>query len=340
MKPENTVSIIIPVYNLEDYISECLDSIIDTQCKNCEIIIVNDGSTDNSLAIIEEYEEKIDSIKIIDKSNGGVASARNEGIKNVNGDYIYFLDGDDIAAPKLLETMINFLNDYPGADIYYGSFKTYDENNKEASDLHYNKIKTTVQVSNNPLVFLQKVMEQDPLCVLLSRHLYSRRTIENNKIYFDESLSVGEDFDFFFRYFCIIESVVEIDLPFYYYRSTRPGSLTYSQDAHKVYITFENRKWFYNHFQNLYTETHDDLYIELRNLMARYFMSIIPLIERVDRIERSELYDYVTENMDILRDAPDLRHKVSRFLYKIFGIKNGSYIVNFGFKIRVWLKNL
>ena len=99
------VSIIVPVYNVEKYLSKCLDSLIDQTLKEIEIIAVNDGSTDSSLKILEEYEEKYNNIKVYTKENGGLSDARNYGLQYVAGEYIAFLDSDDYVDTTLYEKM-------------------------------------------------------------------------------------------------------------------------------------------------------------------------------------------------------------------------------------------
>ena len=99
-------SIIIPVYNMEQYLGECLDSVIGQTYKNLEIICVNDGSKDSSLDILKEYEKKDNRIKIIDKENDGVSMARNDGISVATGDYIIFVDSDDTIEPDYIEKIV------------------------------------------------------------------------------------------------------------------------------------------------------------------------------------------------------------------------------------------
>ena len=89
------VSVIIPCYNTEKYLKECLDSVINQTLKDIEIICINDGSTDNSLEILKEYAQKDERIKLIDRENKGVAKSRNEGIRKVTGQFVCFMDPDD-----------------------------------------------------------------------------------------------------------------------------------------------------------------------------------------------------------------------------------------------------
>lgn len=95
MKMKDRVSIIIPVYNCSKFLNKCMESILNQDYTNIEVILVNDGSTDDSLKICEKIQEKDSRVVVINKENGGVSSARNEGLKNATGEYIFFVDGDD-----------------------------------------------------------------------------------------------------------------------------------------------------------------------------------------------------------------------------------------------------
>ena len=100
------VSIIIPIYNVEKYLTKCINSVINQTHKNIEIICVNDGSTDNSLEILKDLSQKDSRIKVINKKNGGLSSARNEGLKYVTGKYVYFLDSDDWIEPDTISLLL------------------------------------------------------------------------------------------------------------------------------------------------------------------------------------------------------------------------------------------
>ena len=102
------VSIIVPVYNVENYLAKCLDSLISQTYQNIEILVVNDGSKDNSEQIIQEYAQKYpEKIKPFNKENGGLSDARNFGIDRATGDYIGFVDSDDYVSPTMFEEMVN-----------------------------------------------------------------------------------------------------------------------------------------------------------------------------------------------------------------------------------------
>lgn len=118
---KNMVSVIVPVYNIEKYLKECIESIINQSYKNIEIILVDDGSTDKSGIICDEFEKLEKRIKVIHKENGGAASAKNRGLDEANGEYICFVDGDDYIFIDFIEDLYNQLIEY-NADISECSF--------------------------------------------------------------------------------------------------------------------------------------------------------------------------------------------------------------------------
>lgn len=105
MNSEPLVSVIIPVYNVEDYLRTCLDSVLNQTYKNLEIIIVNDGSTDASRSICEEYTKKDARCTLVNKANGGLSSAKNTGLEKVHGEWLTFVDSDDYVAPNYIQYM-------------------------------------------------------------------------------------------------------------------------------------------------------------------------------------------------------------------------------------------
>lgn len=124
------VSVIVPVYNVEKYLKECLDSVAGQTYRNLEIILVDDGSTDNSGVIVDEYKKKTGDkrIKIMHKKNGGLSSARNAGMKHTNGEYIVFVDSDDYIDKAYIEKLYNIAC-REKADIVACSFKSYSYDN-------------------------------------------------------------------------------------------------------------------------------------------------------------------------------------------------------------------
>ena len=119
------VSVIVPVYNVQDYLRECLDSIVNQTLKDIEIICVNDGSTDKSLSILEEYAKGDNRFIILSKSNSGYGHTINTGMSKAKGEYVIIVESDDIAFPDMLEKMCNAA-DNKKADIVRANYYDYD----------------------------------------------------------------------------------------------------------------------------------------------------------------------------------------------------------------------
>ena len=124
------ISIIVPIYNVEKYLRECLDSLIHQTLKEIEIICVNDGSTDNSAQILEEYRLKDNRIKVIHKENGGLGSAYNLGIEKATGGYIGFVESDDVARPEMFEDLYSLITEYDCDLVKSDYYLYYSSKNK------------------------------------------------------------------------------------------------------------------------------------------------------------------------------------------------------------------
>ena len=118
------ISIIVPVYNAEKYLQKCLDSILEQTYQNLEIIIVNDGSTDNSGQICHEYEQKDSRIIYMEKENGGVSDTRNTGLDRMTGSYVTFVDSDDWLEPNYVQFLYEKLIEHQ-ADIVVGNYTRF-----------------------------------------------------------------------------------------------------------------------------------------------------------------------------------------------------------------------
>lgn len=134
---EIKVSVIIPVYNVENYIEECITSVINQTLRDIEIICVNDGSTDGSTAIMEEFHKKDSRIRIINQDNAGLSVARNTGIENAVGEYIYFLDSDDFINSDTLEVLYGEAKKYDLDNIYFDGDAIYENEELEITQKSY-----------------------------------------------------------------------------------------------------------------------------------------------------------------------------------------------------------
>jgi len=209
-----SVSVIVPIYNVEKYLSKCINSILIQTHKNLEIILVDDGSLDNSGKIADEYIGKDNRIKVIHKSNAGVSSARNTGIEAATGDYICFSDADDLLELDYVEYMLNLIVE-GDADVSYtsGMFTTY---HKEQIVKDYISIFTAEEATVAILCY--KV----PIGVYCK--MFKRDFLNKENIRFVPNIYIGEGFNFNTACFQRANRVVVGLKKIYFYRRNNSDS--------------------------------------------------------------------------------------------------------------------
>ena len=223
MLEKKLVSVIIPVYNVEKYIKQCLESIINQTLKEIEIIIVNDGTKDNSMKIVEEYiADK--RIKIINKENGGISSARNAGMEIAQGEYIYFIDSDDFVEKEVLSTL--YENSENGKmDIVFSNFSYYNDRTKKEKKAKF--IFPFKENINKGYYYLYNGEE-----INVWNRLYKKEFLEKYNFKFIEGI-IYEDQDFGFKTIMLAEKIKYVENYGYKYRTDREGSIMSSQKKEK-----------------------------------------------------------------------------------------------------------
>ena len=212
-------SIIVPVYNVECYLPMCIDSIRNQTFGDYEVLCVIDGSTDRSEAILRLFEHVEPRIRLIRKENGGLSSARNAGIREAKGDYLVFLDSDDMLSRKALETLNRELAGYDanvitfGAEIYPSSY----------NDGWLEEVLSPERACYD--VFEPKLLFEDSSHPFAWRTVVSRRFMEESGLLFDESIHYGEDQVFHFALYPRAERTLIIPDKLYVYRAVRRDSL-------------------------------------------------------------------------------------------------------------------
>lgn len=220
------ISIIIPVYNVKKYLRECLDSILAQSYKDFEIILVDDGSTDSSGNICDEYSMKYENIKVLHKNNNGLSSARNAGLDIAQGEYILFIDSDDVVSPIMLETLIAHVAGY---DIVSFGIMIFEDGRDKKFKPY---MKQPCQREYTAVDFLKRMLRHE-IDNGVGSKLYRKDILGN--VHFQEG-KVNEDFLFnvnvlkqkTLKIYCITD-------PLYYYR-IRVGSIT--QDVHPERFQF------------------------------------------------------------------------------------------------------
>lgn len=203
-----TVSVIIPVYNGEKYLRECLNSVLRQSYRNLEVIIINDGSTDHSWQIIEEYSARYNQIKGICQKNGGIASARNRGLDQASGDYIFFLDCDDILRERGIELLLERAKG-DKADLVIGNVMYFYHHNRHL-ERPGRILKDGLYEGHEKL----KLVHLNPFGV---NKLWKRQVIQRRQLRF-EPFTVGEDASFYLRFLTFAARISLVEECVSYYR--------------------------------------------------------------------------------------------------------------------------
>lgn len=208
------VSIIVPVYNAEKYIDRCIQSVLCQSFSRWELLLVDDGSTDNSGAICDEYAFKDDRIKVLHKENGGVSSARNDGIRLSCGTWLTFIDIDDYVQDVFLERLVDEIIDVDL--IVSGAYYVNDK-------VSFFPPSRYVEISEN-LPFLDEQLCSIYLMTCWAK-LFKRTFIINEEIYFNSSLRIGEDTDFVLRYLEYTKTIKFVHITGYCYNDEEKNKL-------------------------------------------------------------------------------------------------------------------
>lgn len=218
------ISVIIPIYNVEKYLRECVDSVLGQTYSNIEVILVDDGSPDGCPAICDDYAKKDSRVRVVHKPNGGLSDARNAGIEAMNGDYVVFIDSDDYWLNEnfLNEVVENNINKNPDC-IFIRDVSVYsDETSKVAG--HELDLKKVENCSRSEMI--EYLNNEGTLWVSSCCKILKSDIIKDNNLRFERGL-LSEDIDFMFQTYPCLKSFSYYDTPIYAYRK-RDNSITHS----------------------------------------------------------------------------------------------------------------
>ncbi|MBO1263994.1 glycosyltransferase family 2 protein [Proteiniclasticum sp. SCR006] len=219
------ISIIIPVYNVESYIGRCIDSILQQSYSNFELILIDDGSSDLSGSICDEYNKLDGRIIVYHNFNSGVSRARNIGLELSSGDFIMFIDSDDFIEPNTLELFVENIEENENTLLIFNYYRYFDNKDRIPNDEYNDQIinlKNDFSVSEKHKFFYGRSYGTQ-----IWNKLYPAHIIKSNSIVFNEKITVGEDFLFNFRVLKYIDKIKKLNFYTYNYY-IRNGSITNS----------------------------------------------------------------------------------------------------------------
>jgi glycosyltransferase involved in cell wall biosynthesis len=321
------ISIIIPIFNNEKYLYKCIDSIIKQSFKDIEIFLIDDGSTDNSLSICNEYKDKDARIKVIHKKNEGVSIARNTGILASTGKYLLFIDSDDFIAENSIVDIVNtaYEND---ADLVFLTAEKYFKNGKtEILEKGYNK---EIIINGSSLEIMKHVTSLNKFPGSFCTKLVKREIILTNNIFFDENQSIGEDLNLVIKTIAAARSFNYCEKKYYYYRQS-DYSTKYNAEKVLTELLYKViKKW----LENVEKPRYNDYTYSIYSLLAYEYYIILLEYGRLDIKLRRKYKNDIKSISWLMKYRNDYKNKAIKFVYKMFGLFLTSKILNIYMKIR------
>lgn len=303
------ISVIIPVYNVENYLSDCLESVINQTYENLEILLINDGSTDQSEKICIAYAEKDSRIRFINKSNSGVSNTRNYGILNSTGDYLSFIDADD----------------WIELDFYQDAAKLIKANKYDVLiyGLTYNGVKNSQNIEYRELdkrecleaILSGKINESDFVPGVCNK-IFSKTLLQQSQLLLDENITVGEDMLYTLQQVIKSEKIVYTNAEKYHYRFVSESTMnsTFKQSDLTVFDAHEKMKQVL--LNNGYLDPELDMLLKSRNV----FVSVWAVLKMKDSFSENLQEVIFLRKIIISNIGWFLKDSNKSLIYKIYAI--------------------
>ena len=212
------VSVVVPIYNVADYLPKCIDSILAQANREFELILVNDGSTDSSLDIIRKYEQQDNRIRIVNKANGGLSDARNAGMTIATGTYIQFIDSDDSIEPELIEKCLDEFHKTDADMVIFDVYQYYQKTNTREIIKNSYDGSRTYNLETNPEMMTR-------ILNAAWNKMYRMSLFKDNHIIYPWGCYY-EDLGTTYRLLARCRKVAFVNIPLYDYLKDRPGNIT------------------------------------------------------------------------------------------------------------------
>ena len=317
MKENIMCSFIVPCYNTAVYLPKCLNSIIRQTYKNWEIIVINDGSTDNTADIAYSYAKNDNRIKVFSQKNQGASAARNKALEAARGDYIIFLDSDDWYKDENCLEQIIKTSDNGDADIVVFRYQqVLDESHlcKEEYLLYFEKMAEFIYTGEE---YLQIVLSKDEVYQwYLCLYAFKRELWSGAHVFFDTELCALEDMDILYKVILKAQNLRILNRPVYQYRVAREGALTTRTKKlmHNMLAVYRN---------NINTVNEMNINEDLKKLLNSNFSIgyfwVLAEINYLDKSDKTEIFNLLNENRNLMNYATRKKNVFIRRLVNILG---------------------
>lgn len=307
------ISFIVPVYNVEKYLDECIKSILLQDLEEKEIILINDGSQDNSGKICDEYAQRYSFIKVIHQRNAGLSSARNRGISEARGEYIFFIDSDDFLIGNCISELYRISKEN-NLDILRCKYSRYKEEEKiiEEKDIIQAPYFKKVLAGN---VFLENEINYRLYEVVACMGLFSTEYLKNNNIKFTERVT-HEDHEFFLK--CLLSQknnrVMKLDYNIYAYRE-RGGSITKTPKLRNITDILSNIKSMKNFISSIELEKKD--FSTANKTVSTLFYQLTSIYGRLKKEDKKNAIKMIPRQLsrELIKYSYDNHQKIKIILF-------------------------
>ena len=323
------ISFIIPVYNVEKYLNECVNSILAQLTDDCEIILVDDGSPDNSGTICDRYAEKDLRIKVVHQKNGGLAAARNTGLDHIQGEYVAFVDSDDYLDGHCIDEILSWISS-GGADIcFMRAIKVFPDGKQQLLDDEMN----SEMLKEGKESAIKYLSERSKYPGSPCTKLFRRALLEKNHLRLPDDRRVSEDLGFVLQCILNADSYDALSIDYYYYRQAREGSIT----NNVTYKSFLGLRAFVEESINILTVNKTP-----KGNIERYAMSFVAyefsiMIWQYSRIEeefKSEAIKTLNEYSWVLSYGRTKKTHLVRRTMQILGINTTMRMMDIYMRLR------
>lgn len=311
-------SIIVPVYNVEKYLKNAIESVLQQAYSNFELILVDDGSTDNCPEIIDEYASKDIRLISIHQKNSGLSAARNSGLRVARGEYIVFLDSDDMLNVDILKKIDTIIVDQNCPELIIGNMLSMRGETISCVHDFDSKLVMSATLIETVQEFVEKY-NWIPWAAYQS--VYKRTFLQTNNLFYDENIIGAEDCDFFLSLMPMVKSFCVTEDKFVIYRISREGSIISAPKKNAI----DGQLKVFAKAYRIFSEQEDSI---LTKYFSDRFVNVIVLVGYLDAETADSCVEFVLENIDIINGCSvNPKYLIAKTAWRLFGIYKGSKLL-------------
>lgn len=323
------LSVIIPIYNVEKYVEQCINSVINQQLSDIEIILVDDGSPDSCPQICDNYAQKYDFVQVIHKRNGGLSSARNKGIDTANGKYIIFVDSDDWWNPEVdVKEIVKRVSENPEIEMFLFSSLDYVEGEGLFKRKEHERLKN---VSTDTIdEYYQGLLRNGNLEVSANTKIFRTDFLKKNHLYFQEGIT-SEDSEWILRVLRKLNFVKILNVPLYICRMGRKGSISNSigkKNIDNLLRIIEQSVDYYKGQEESNLKKYELCYC------AYLWFCALGLSNSLSTQEIKQLKNLFKKTSCVCKYSDSKKTRMSYMIYRIFGFRGSMKILGIYLKVK------